>query len=121
MGNIVPHLYTSCDGGAKILQQEACSEVTTVANHTIGVMKDHILYVCTNSENIVRKETEYIAAVVGLDFIVNTILEENKGIINIFNGHFIKAHLAGIRFAEQVFCPKIPKLVDILITTVYPS
>lgn len=121
VGNIVPHMYAGWGGGAKIIQPGVCSEATTEVTHTLGVMNEHVLKLCTNPENMVRKAIEHVAAVVGLDFIVNTVLDEHKVILNVFTGNFIKAHRAGVKFAEQVLCPKIPELVDILITTAYPS
>jgi len=121
VGNIVPHLYAGWGGGAKIIQPGVCSEATTEATHTLGVMNEHVLKLCTNPENMVRKAIEYVTAVVGLDFIVNTVLGEHKIILNVFTGNFIKAHRAGVKFAEQILRPKIPELVDILITTAYPS
>jgi len=121
VGNIVPHFYAGWGGGAKIIQPGVCSESTTEATHTLGVMNDHVLKLCTNPENIVRKEMEYVAELVGLDFIVNTVIDEHKMILDVFTGNFVKAHRVGVKFAEQILRPKIPELVDILITTAYPS
>lgn len=121
IGNIVPHMYAGWGGGAKIIQPGVCSEATTEATHTLGVMNEHIMKLCLNPENMVRKAIEHIAAIVGLDFIVNTVLDEHKKILNVFAGNFIKAHRAGVKFAEQILCPEVPELADIVITTAYPS
>ncbi|MDI6870104.1 MAG: nickel-dependent lactate racemase [Bacillota bacterium] len=121
IGNIVPHMYAGWGGGAKIIQPGVCAQVTTEFTHTLGVLNDSVLNLCTNPENIVRREMESIAAAVGLDFIVNTVLDQDKGIVNVFAGHYIEAHRAGVALAEQIYRPTIPELADVVVTTAYPS
>lgn len=121
VGNVVPHFYAGWGGGAKIIQPGVSDESTIESTHTLGVMKDNILNLCVNPENIVRKEMENIASVVGLDFIVNTVLDDRKEIANVFAGHYIKAHRAAVKFAEAIYRPEIPELADIVVTTAYPS
>lgn len=121
IGNVVPHYYAGWGGGAKIIQPGVSDQSTTESTHTLGVMKDNIMNLCVNPENIVRREMENIASVVGLDFIVNTVLDDQKEIVNVFAGHYIKAHRAAVKFAEGIYRPEIPELADIVVTTAYPS
>ena len=64
---------------------------------------------------------EQIAGQVGLDFIINTVLDEHKNILGVFCGHYIEAHRAGVELARQVMCPKIPKRADIVIASANPA
>jgi nickel-dependent lactate racemase len=121
IGNIVPHIYAGWGGGAKIVQPGVCGEATTEVTHTFGVLKDNVLNLCVNPDNIVRREIEKIASQVGLDFIVNTVMNERKEILKIFSGDFIKAYREGVKFAERIFRPEISQLADIVISTAYPS
>lgn len=121
IGNIVPHFYAGWGGGAKIIQPGICDERTTEATHILGVLNDSILNLCTNPENLVRREMEHIAGKVGLDFIVNTVLDEHKQIVGVFSGHYVKAHRAGVALAEKVYRPLVPCLADIVVVTANPS
>ncbi len=121
IGNIVPHIAAGWGGGAKMIQPAVCSEKTTEVTHLKACTIQNVLEVCGNADNKVRHEMEDIAGKVGLDFIVNTVLDENKNILGLFCGDYIKAHRKGIELAEKVMCPKIPEKADILITSAYPS
>jgi len=121
IGNIVPHIAAGWGGGAKMIQPGVCSERTTEVTHLMACMLQPVLEVCGNADNETRREMEKIAEQVGLDFIVNTVLDENRNILGVFSGHYIKAHRAGIEMAKKVMCPEIPELADILIASAYPS
>ncbi|MGI5899168.1 MAG: nickel-dependent lactate racemase [Christensenellales bacterium] len=121
IGNIVPHISAGWGGGAKMVQPGVCSEATTACTHIIACTKQNVLEVCANAENLCRHEIEKIAGMVGLDFIVNTVLDERNRILGVFCGHYIKAHRAGADFAGQVFCPKVPARADIVIASANPA
>jgi nickel-dependent lactate racemase len=122
IGNITPHIAAGWGGGAKMIQPGVCSEKTTEVTHLKACTIQSVLEVCGNADNEVRREMEIIAGdIVGLDFIVNTVLDETKNILGVFSGHFIKAHREGIKLAKKVICPKIPEKADILIASANPS
>ena len=53
-----------------------------------------VLEVCgsaDNADNAIRREMDYCGRV-GLDFIINTVLDENKNMLGVFSGHYIKVH-----------------------------
>jgi nickel-dependent lactate racemase len=121
IGNITPHIAAGWGGGAKMIQPGVCSEKTTEITHLKACTIQPVLEVCGNADNEVRKEMEVIAGdIVGLDFIVNTVLDENRNMLGVFSGHFIKAHRAGIELAKKVMCPRIPERADILIASANP-
>ena len=120
IGNIAPHIAAGWGGGAKMIQPGVCSEKTTEVTHLNACTIQSVLEVCGNADNEVRREMEAIAAKAGLDFIVNTVLDENKNILGVFSGHFIKAHRKGIELAKKAMCPEIPGKADILIVSANP-
>ncbi len=61
-----------------------------------------------------------IAAKVGLDFIVNTVLDDDGNMLAVFAGHYIEAHKAACNFAEKLQIIRIPAKADILITSANP-
>jgi len=120
IGNIVPHIAAGWGGGAKMIQPGVCSEKTTEVTHLMACILQPVLEVCGNADNKTRKEMETIAGKVGLDFIVNTVMDENKNMLGVFSGHYIDAHRKGIELAKKVMCPEIPAPADILVVSAYP-
>lgn len=120
IGNIAPHNVVGWSGGAKILQPGVCGEITTSHTHLAGSYFP-VLDVFGNENCRMRKEIDDIGGRIGLDFIINTVLDNNKLILGLFCGHYIKAHRAGVSFAKKALCPVIPELADIVIVSAYPS
>ena len=75
---------------------------------------------CGNADNKCRREMELIARQVGLKFIVNTVMDENKNVLGVFCGDFIDAHRAGVQMAKKVLSPEIPCKADIVIASANP-
>ena len=117
IGNIVPHVSAGWGGGAKIVQPGICGERTTQGTHTIAALDQNVMETCGNADNQCRHEMEAIAEKIGLQFIVNTVMDENKNILGVFSGHFVKAHREGIKMAKRVLCPEIPLKTDIVIAS----
>jgi len=121
IGNIVPHITAGWGGGAKMIQPGVCSEKTTEVTHLMSCMLQDVMDVCGTTDNVARNEMVKIAGLVGLDFIVNTVMDEEKNILGVFSGHFEAAHLQGVELAKKVMCPEIPEKADILIASANPS
>lgn len=121
IGNIVPHIAAGWGGGCKMIQPGVCSERTTEVTHLLACTIQNVLEACGTTDNLCRKEMEEIAGRVGLDFIINTVLDEHKNILGLFCGHFIEAHRVGVELARKVMCPKIPARADIVIASANPA
>lgn len=119
VGNIAPHNVVGWGGGAKILMPGVSGELTTSTTHLIG---SHfpLQNIFGNIDCEMRKEVDSIGKRIGLDFILNTVLDAEGGILKLFCGHFLDAHRAGVEFAKQTLCPAIPDLADIVIVSAYP-
>lgn len=121
IGNIVPHIAAGWGGGAKIIMPGVCGKETTDAIHMLSCVKQNVLETCGSTENLFRKTMETLAKKVGLTFIVNTIMDDEKHLLGVFAGDFIEAHRAGVAYARQVLCPEIPERADILIVSANPA
>jgi nickel-dependent lactate racemase len=62
-----------------------------------------------------------IAARAGLDFILNTVMDQDKHILGAFAGHYVEAHRAACAMAERVMVIPIPAQADIVIVSANPS
>lgn len=120
IGNIVPHVSAGWGGGAKIVQPGICGEKTTEVTHMIAALDQNVMETCGNADNLCRREIEDIARRVGLAFIINTVMDEQKNVLGVFCGDFIKAHREGIKKARLVQCPSIPAKADIVIASANP-
>jgi len=117
-GNIVPHRYAGYGGGAKSILPGISSRETIGHNH---------LYVETGEAalgktkgNPVREEMEEAAKMIGLDMIVNTVMNANNEIVKVFAGDPVLAHQAGVKECSNIYGVKIPEKADIVIASSFP-
>jgi nickel-dependent lactate racemase len=121
IGNIVPHCYAGWGGGGKIIQPGVCGEKTTGMTHLIGGKFKPYTKMLGEVDNDVRKEIEAAAEKVGLDFIINTVLDSGEKIVDVVSGEPIRALRNGVNRARKIFCPKIPGHSDIIVVSSYPA
>ncbi|MCX8142187.1 MAG: nickel-dependent lactate racemase [Candidatus Nezhaarchaeota archaeon] len=120
VGCIVPHLCSGYGGGAKIIQPGVCGEVTTARTHVLAALigPERLL---GDPDNVVRREMEDVAEVVGLDFIVNVVLNRGGEVVKVVAGDMRAAFREGVKVAEGIYRRGIPELVDIVIVNSYPA
>ncbi len=114
-GNLEFHYFAGYSGGAKALAPGVCSRTTIESNHSLflhpgakaGVLKG----------NPLREELEEIAAMVGVDFMVNAVLNPQKEIIKVVAGNVTAAHRAGVEYIDRIFRLQINEPADVVITS----
>ncbi len=67
--------------------------------------------------NPIREDVEEAADMVGIDFICNVVLDENKKIIHAVSGDVTAAHREGCAFLDDIYRVEIPELADIVIVS----
>jgi nickel-dependent lactate racemase len=120
LGNITPHISAGWSGGAKIILPGICSARTTDMMHYTACVVQPVLEILGTCDNVPRKEMEEIAGKVGLNFIVNTVLDTDQHIRGVFSGHYIEAHRRGAEMAEELQVISIPRRADILVVSANP-
>jgi len=63
---------------------------------------------------------EDFAERIGLDFILNVILNRDGELVDAVAGHFIKAHRVGVEKSSKVYGVPIPELADMTISSTSP-
>lgn len=116
IGNIVPHFPIGWSGGAKILLPGVAGEHTIGQVHLLGAT-GHLL---GQIETPCREEMEEFAAITGLEFIVNTVLDRNGKLVKMVAGHFVDAHREGVKWGKQVFGVPYTEKTDITISSSFP-
>ncbi len=120
VGNVIPHISAGWGGGSKMILPGVCSQKTTDMMHLMACVVQPVLEVIGTRDNKPRAEMDAIAEKVGLDFIVNTVMDEDKNMLGVFAGHFVQAHRAACEMAEKVMVIPIPAQADILIVSANP-
>lgn len=114
-GNIEYHYYAGFSGGAKALAPGMCSRRTIEQNHRKfmdpgarpGMIKG----------NPVREELEEMAQKVGIDFMVNAVLNPEKQVIKVVAGDVTAAHRQGASFLDRLSRVRIEDRADIVIVS----
>ena len=120
VGTIATHDLAGWSGGSKIIQPGVCSWDTTQATHLLAGRGD-LVGNLGKEENDVRKEIERVGKIVGLNFIINTVLDGKNNILKVVCGDPIHAYREGVKYAKPIFERSIPGLADIVITNSYPA
>lgn len=115
LGNIEYHYFAGYSGGAKAIMPGVSTREAIQANHSMMVREE----ACAGNiaTNPLRKDIEEAAAVCGVDFILNVVLDEHKKIIRAVAGDVTKAHREGCAFLDKLYQKKIPKRADIVIVS----
>lgn len=118
LGNIIPHPNAGYSGGAKILDPGCCGRETVSATHISAALMGYLPL--GQMENQCRNGLEQVARRVGLDFIINVVLDAENRVVDLVTGDFVQAHRAGAQSARKAFGVSLPCQADILISCSYP-
>ncbi len=118
IGSIVPHHIPGYAGGAKIVQPGVSGEETTAYTHLLSVRAPRS-YLGVR-ENPVRTELDLMARKVGLNTILNTVLNRHGQVVEAFFGDVVEAFRVGVDRAAQVYEVEIPEAADIVLSSSHP-
>ena len=117
IGGITPHDSAGFSGGSKIL-------VPGVAGtQTARYLHDFLKGARSRGgsiDNEFRKELDTITGELGLNFIVNVILNHGRQISHLFAGDRVLAHREGVRVAAELFAVSAPEDARIIVVNTYP-
>lgn len=115
VGNIEYHYFAGFSGGAKAVVPGLCSYAAISDNHSMmlaptaraGIMEG----------NPVREDIDEAAEMIGIDFILNVLLDEEKRIWHAVAGHFLAAHRAGAEIYDRRCDLRIAEAADVVIAS----
>ncbi len=120
LGMITPHMDAGYSGGAKIILPGVCSALTVDTFHAREV--DFNTNQLGDIGSPVRRDLEqFVSEQVGLDFIINVILTGNDEVYQGVAGDFIRAHRAGVQFAQEVYGVAVTKRYPVVIANAFPA
>ncbi|NLX83909.1 MAG: nickel-dependent lactate racemase [Clostridiales bacterium] len=115
LGNIEYHYFAGYSGGGKAIMPGVSTRAAIESNHRMMVQPE----ACAGrlDGNPIREDIEEAAAVCGVDFILNVVLDEHKRIVKAVAGDSILAHREGCRFLDKFYLKEIDKRADIVIVS----
>ena len=115
LGNLEFHYFAGFSGGAKAILPGCASPSAVAANH--GLMARPGAETGRLEDNPVREDLEEGVAMLGIDFILNAIVDDRHRIVAAFAGHVREAHRKGCeRVAERGAVP-IAQCADIVLVS----
>ena len=121
LGNVEPHYFAGYSGGAKAIVPGVCSVATIRANHAL--MVDTRARSGNIRDNPVRLDIEEGAALVGIDFMLNVVVDSEKNIVAAAAGHVTTAHRWACKVVDALSMTPVKELADIVIVSAggYPK
>jgi hypothetical protein len=124
VGGIYPHGSVGFGGGAKLILPGVSGFATMFYFHTYYPGRGHAVIERRGPEPDHRDASEAVAGVLGLDAVVNMVINSRREIAGLFVGDFVQAHRKAARFALETYGTRIPESLlgeaDLVILNCYP-
>ncbi|NYT00203.1 MAG: nickel-dependent lactate racemase [Methanocellales archaeon] len=114
VGTIDLHYFAGYSGGAKSILPGVSSRDTIRMNHKLMLLPN-VASGCVAGP--VRRDMEDAGAILGIDFILNVVLNAEREIVRAVAGHPIHAHRVGINHVNELYKIPIKERADIVITS----
>ncbi len=121
LGNVEFHYFAGYSGGAKAIVPGCASEATVTANHAMMVRPE--AQAGRLEGNPVRADLEEGAGMVGVDFVLNVVVDGEHRITQAVAGDVRAAHRVACEWVAQRGMVPIPSLADIVLVSAggYPK
>lgn len=114
LGNVEYHYFAGYSGGAKAIMPGCSTYEAIQANHSLMVdPRAHT----GNMESPVRLDLEEGCRMVGLNFVVNVVLDEERNVVFSAAGDFIAAQREACRRLDGLYGCPIGELADIVVVS----
>ncbi len=115
LANIEYHYFAGYSGGAKSIMPGVSNRTAIQVNHSMMVQPE--AHAGRLAGNPIREDIEEAAAICGIDYIVNVVLDEYKQIIKAVAGDVTQAHRAGCAFLDTLYRKEIKQKADIVLVS----
>ncbi|MCG3196492.1 MAG: Lactate racemase [bacterium] len=116
-GLIEPHLMAGYSGGRKGVLPGVCSLETMKVMHGYRMIQHERTTVGRLDDNPFHLAALKLARRVGVDFLVNVTVNEQREITGVFAGDLDRAHRAGVAALEEYVVDRLDKPADIVVTS----
>ncbi len=121
VGDIEPHHFAGFSGGVKSASIGLTGRKTINANHSLLIDKNAFIGIYEN--NPLRQDIEEIGKIIGVNYALNAILDEQKRILRVFFGPPQQVMHDGIEFSRKMLLTPILTQYDFVIASAggYPK
>jgi nickel-dependent lactate racemase len=124
VGGVYPHGSVGYGGGSKLVLPGISGFATMFHFHTFYPSRGQGIIERSGEIPDHRDASEAAARVLGLDVVVNSVINGRREIAGLFVGDFVQAQRAGARFASKIYGTEIPddlrRAADIVVVNAYP-
>lgn len=121
LGVVEPHQFAGYSGGYKTVAIGLAGDSTISHTHSSAILKKAETRVGQIEKNLIYEEIIEIGKKIGLHFIVNVILGNNKDVVEIKSGEPLETHRLLIKNARALYEVPVSKSYDVVICGVgYP-
>jgi nickel-dependent lactate racemase len=117
IGFIEPHFFAGFSGGRKSIAPGVFSVRSAYHNHGYRMVEHPQARAGILKGNPLHEDLVEQAQMARLNFIVNVLLNKDRGITHVVAGHPFKAHEKGCQVEKKIAGVKVPQRADITITT----
>jgi len=119
VGCLLPHPVMGWGGGGKILYPGIAGEKTVAYFHLKASLYDENMFGLDATP--VREMMESWVEQIGLDFIINVIVNSRQQIVDAVAGHYIRAHRAGVARGKEISGCKVGEKAQLVIVSSHPA
>lgn len=113
LGNVEFHYFAGYSGGYKAIMPGASTPAAIQANHKMMLWDG----ACAGKleGNPIREDIEEAGQMLGVDYIVNVVLDEHRGIVYAAAGDPVLAHRDACRYLDKMYIKSVDRKADIVI------
>ena len=115
LGNVEFHYFAGYSGGYKAVMPGCSTPQAIQANHRM--MVEASAHAGKLEGNPIREDIEEAGAMVGVDFIVNVVLDEHKHIVFAAAGDVTLAHRRACEYLDKMYLKPLEKRADIVLVS----
>jgi nickel-dependent lactate racemase len=115
VGNIEPHQIAGFSGGVKTAAIGLAGIDTITTNHAL--LTDPNSRIGVYESNPLRQDVEEIGGLIGIDLVLNAVLNHHKDIVQVFAGEPCAVMGAGIPLSRQLSQVSVPGLYRLMIVS----
>jgi len=116
-GLIEPHFYAGFSGSRKSILPGISSYDTMKFMHSFKVIDQLHGANCRLEKNIFHKYAMEVTKLVGVDFILNVVINQDRELAGVFGGHYEEAHKKGCELVKHHAVAMLEDKVDLVVTS----
>lgn len=120
MGCITPHAFAGFSGGGKMILP-GLANIEIIERTHKSVMMGFKGGLGIVEGNQFRAEVHQVCRACSVDFNIDVVVNQERGIAGMFAGHVEESYLKGVVFARTVYRTNIPDQVDVAVLNAYPK